>query len=194
MDLIEYIKFPLQDADWVKKILFGCIIFLVPVLNIIIIGYYIQCIQLGFERKQILPEWDNWPDIIRDGLVGLVILVIYLLIPLILASFLGSIPVLGIFLASILFICIGALIPIAITHYAFQRDFKDAFRIISVIDTVNQVGRDYLAAYILIVFAVAFGLAIIIVMPYLAILGILLLFYSGIVFSNYIGRLTYSSP
>jgi len=189
MDLTQYIKFPLQDREWIKKVIFGCIIFLVPVLNIIIIGYFIKCIEMGREKRQSLPEWDNWTDIIRDGFLGLVIAIIYLVIPIILAQFLSVIPIAGIFLSSIILILIGAVIPIAIANYSIRRDFKDAFEFAKIIYRLNHITKHYFTVYILMTLATVIGIFFILMMPLFAFLGILLMFYLGIVFSNLVGMM-----
>ena len=41
MDLREYLLFPFRDPDWVRKLLLGCVVTLLPVVNILTLGYFL---------------------------------------------------------------------------------------------------------------------------------------------------------
>ena len=74
MDLYHYIRFPFNDREWFKKLGLGCIIILAPIINILALGYFVKCIKMGAQGRHLLPFWDDWEDLLRDGLMALVII------------------------------------------------------------------------------------------------------------------------
>ncbi|MDD3269733.1 MAG: DUF4013 domain-containing protein [Syntrophomonadaceae bacterium] len=189
MNFKSLLMYPFQDKDWIKKILMGCVISIVPVLNLLTLGYFLKCIQIGITRHQVLPEWEDWADHIREGFMAFLIALIYLLIPILLAISLLSVPVLGVFLVAIVVLLIGLLIPLAWAAYSESKNFMDAFRIKEIIIKLSQILNHYLAAYLFTVLLTTLGLSIILLLPQLAFLGVLVIFYCGIVFFYLLGSI-----
>jgi hypothetical protein len=71
LDYGEFIKFPFQDREWLKKMVLGCIILIIPIVNILALGYFVECIRLGMQGKNFLPEWSDWEFYMRQGLMAL---------------------------------------------------------------------------------------------------------------------------
>lgn len=189
MNLKNLLMYPFQDKDWVKKLLFGCVVSLVPVLNILTLGYFLVCTRMGISGHSGLPEWEDWGEYVRQGFMAFIIAVIYLLIPILLALPLISVPVVGVFLLAIVVLLIGLLIPIALVAYSERQDFMDAFRIKEILGRLSRILHPYVAAYLLAAFVVTLGLSMVLLLPYLAFLGVLLIFYCGVVFFYLLGSI-----
>jgi len=123
-------------------------------------GYMVEIVR-RVVRSQVdgLPEWDNWGDLIAEGLKVLVIQIVYAL-PIIIASFCLIIPAaaadsaegLSVFLSVVLscFIVLWAIfativLPAATAIYAATGDLAAAFRFGEVFALV----RDNLSTYLI---------------------------------------------
>lgn len=189
MDFREYLLFPLRDPDWVRKLLLGCVVTLIPVVNILTLGYFIACLEMGLRGRQILPEWREWSELAYDGLQGLIICLAYLGIPLLLSLLLLSLPGIGSLLAAVIFLILGLMLPVAIAAFSVSRDFRDAFRLPEIFFQTNRILSNYISAYLATVFVICLGAVINLMVPLLAVLGSLLIFYTGSVFFNLVGLL-----
>ncbi len=194
MDFYHYIRFPIRDKDWVKKILLGCVISIVPVLNILSFCYFVECMKYGIAGRKRLPDWERWESFVREGIAAFLIALGYLLIPLILAFPLLHIPLVGGFLLSIIILAIGLIIPLSIANYLKAHYPMDAINIKDIFFTLGRVASDYIPAYFAAIFYTALGFTIILLFPYLSFLGVLLMFYCGIVFFHFTGSLIDSCP
>ena len=189
MDLYHYIKLPFSDKDWVKKILLGCVISIVPVLNILCLCYFVECMKFGMAGCQRLPEWERWENFVREGIIAFFISLGYILIPLMLAFPLLHIPMVGGFLVSIIILAVAMIIPLAIGNYLKHHYPMDAINFKEIFYTMSRVASSYMPAYFIAVFSTVLGLIIILLFPYLSFLGVLLIFYFGMVFFHYTGSL-----
>ena len=190
MDWQEYIQIPFQDDAWIKKMLIGSLICLVPIANLLLLGYAIACMDMGMRGRRALPEWNNWDDYLRDALAALAILLAYLLIPIILILALAGIPLMGTVLGAIICLLAGAMIPMALAAYTFCRQPADAFRFTDLLKRIGAKLDSYIFAYLFIVLALTIGLAIMVSLPYLAFVGALLIFYATVVFSYLVGHIS----
>lgn len=189
MDLREYLLFPFRDPDWVRKMLLGCVITLLPIVNILTLGYFLACLEAGLRGRQMLPEWDGWADLFNDGLQVLIISLVYLGIPLLLGVLLLSLPGIGSLLAAIILLIMGTMLPIAIGAFSLSRDFRDAFRMSEIFFHTNKIINEYISAYLTTALAICLGTVIYLLAPLLSILGALIIYYAGSVFFNLVGML-----
>ncbi|HOB12513.1 MAG TPA: DUF4013 domain-containing protein [Syntrophomonadaceae bacterium] len=189
MDLREYLLFPFRDPDWVRKLLLGCVVTLLPIVNILTLGYFLACLEAGLRGHQMLPEWDGWAELFNDGLQVLIICVVYLGIPLVLAVLLLSLPGIGSLLAAIIFLILGTMLPIAIGAFSLSRDLRDAFRMSEIFFYTNRIINEYISAYLTTALAICLGIVIYLLVPLLSILGALIIYYAGSVFFNLVGLL-----
>lgn len=63
-------------SDW-KKLLIGLVISIIPVVNLISIGYQLECARLTLKKKNELAEWNDYLNLFIDGLLASVIALIY---------------------------------------------------------------------------------------------------------------------
>ena len=172
MDIGKSFTFVFEDDDWIIKILIAAAILFVGVLfswllliplllAVALLNGYMMEITRRVTRGQVdgLPEWENWGDLIADGLKVLVIQIVYML-PIIIASFCLIVPAavaessegLSAFLSLILgcFMVIWAILativmPAATAIYAATDDLAAAFRFGEVFALV----RDNLSTYLI---------------------------------------------
>ena len=101
-EIIQTFKKPFTD---VKKLLIGIGLSLIPVVNFITIGYFLECAGLK-KSKPGLPEWNNFGKLFINGFFVFVIGLIYL-IPAVIVLFLVT----GAALASLIATYVGGVIP-----------------------------------------------------------------------------------
>lgn len=85
-DALEY---PTENDNWVKTILIGGALSIFAFLLIPIIfvyGYIVEVIRHSLDGDPTPPEFEDWGDLLVDGLQALVIVIVYLLIPAIVAA------------------------------------------------------------------------------------------------------------
>ncbi|NLB89012.1 MAG: DUF4013 domain-containing protein [Syntrophomonadaceae bacterium] len=189
MDLYNYIKFPFNDREWFKKLGLGSIIFLAPVINILALGYFVKCIKIGARGRRLLPFWDDWEELLRDGIIAVIIIIGYLIIPFLLIPLFFSVPILGVFMQSTVFLVVGLMIPMAIANYTVTNEIRNAFKVDKILHQLSEVLNDYVLAYFLIVLITSISIALIFAMPLLALFCAAINFYFGVIFANYIGQL-----
>ena len=177
MDIGKAFGFVFEDEKWVTKLLIGAGILLAGILfswmlliplilaYVLLAGYGVEIIrQVMRGELDKLPEWDDWGALLRDGLMVLIITVVYAL-PLIIVSFcLGGF--IGIFaedaevvssLASVALSCISLLyaialslvLPAAVAFYAAEDDLGAAFRFGDVFGLVHDNLATYLITFVL---------------------------------------------
>lgn len=193
MDIYNYMKFPFKDREWYKKLGLGCIILLAPIINILALGYFIKCIEIGARGRYLLPFWDDWDELLRNGLIGTAIILAYIMIPILLIPLFLSVPIIGVIMQATTFLIAGLLIPLAIANYAISDEWQNSFKIGTIIKQLSEVISDYVIIYLIMVLITSVSIAIIFVLPLLALLCALINFYLGVIFANYIGQLLYNS-
>ena len=192
-DLKELLGFPFEDRQWFLKLIIGSVIAIVPILNFISLGYFLRCIKYGWTGRRTLPEWHDWGELFRDGCLGAVIILAYLILPLMCGWIMSVLPLVGTFLAAILILILSLVIPMALASYAIQKEFRDAFMLRNILIRAGKVLNYYLTAYLAAVLAVVIGIALLVGVPIIGFLGGLLIFYAGVVFFNLVGFLFYKA-
>jgi hypothetical protein len=189
MDYMEYLKFPFRDREWLKKMLLGCIFMIIPLVNILVLGYFIECIRLGIRGETKLPDWSDWEFHLRQGLMAVLVFLIYLGVPLLFTFILHIVPILGIMVSSIVTLLAGAMVPMALANAAVYGNLMEAFRLGEILYRIKQVIDYYAPAYLIMAVVTALAPAIIVSLPIISFAGVFLMFYSGLVYSNYTGQL-----
>jgi hypothetical protein len=169
MDFKNAIKRPFTD---IKKLIIGIILYALPILNIISSGYLLEILKTPYKK---LPEWKGFGQLFINGLIILIVEIIYF-IPLIILGIIGLaligterltsfivdnqfvlnsdqalallISLWPLVLISILvLIFLAYLIPSAIISYSRNYKFKDAFKFKEIIK--KAFTSKYLLAIIL---------------------------------------------
>ena len=64
MDIVAALKYPLNDRSWLKRLLVGTLILLIPIIGaIILVGYMVSVIQeVASGNEKYLPAWGDWGE------------------------------------------------------------------------------------------------------------------------------------
>jgi hypothetical protein len=176
MDIGKAFTFVFDDEDWVVKILIAAAILLVGILlgvlvipaivaGALLAGYSVEITRRVIHgNPQALPEWDNWGDLLADGIKAIVIGIVYALPVIILIVCLG-VPI-GVLaedaevlssLLSVLLSCLSflwaivmsLLLPAAIAFYAAAGELSAAFRFGEVFAFVRDNLKTYLITFLM---------------------------------------------
>ncbi len=163
MDIGKAFSYVFDDEDWIKKVVIGGLLGIIPIVNFIVVGYALRLIRNvaeGAERP--LPEWDNWGDDFVCGLLVAVAAFLYWLPALIvmgigsgIGALLGSSSDTGdtAALCVTAFQCLGSLwsilvaivFPSAMLQYVMNGEFGDFFKFGTIIAFI----RDNLGNYVI---------------------------------------------
>jgi hypothetical protein len=177
MDIGKSFGFVFEDEQWIVKILIAAAILLVGILFswlllvplilalALLAGYSVE-ITRRVLRGEVskLPEWDNWGELMADGLKVLVIGIVYAL-PIIVVGLCLGIPsgilsndnnALGSVLSGLLSclsliwaIVMSLVLPAAIAKYAAENNLNAAFRFGEVIALVRDNFTTYLITFLM---------------------------------------------
>ncbi len=77
------------EKDFLKKFLIGGALSMVPVLSLV---YFVEVArQLRFQKKLVLPDWENYFDYWKNGYKGVIVFIVYFGVPWILGWLLSEI-------------------------------------------------------------------------------------------------------
>ncbi len=207
-DMGNVVSFPLRDRNWVLKVIIGWLISLVPLVNLLSVGYLTENIRMGMARRRELPDWQDIIGLFSLGITVFVIALLYLLIPMVVllagtggalwaavsgfrlgellqVGFAGGVAVLGL----ILVVLVGVVVPLAIAHYLARGGFYSAFQVREIWERLQNILGEYLVWYLLYTIALIV-LGWLSLVPYVGwILTGLLSFYASLIFANTVGYL-----
>ena len=166
-DIETLVRYPMESDDWIVTVLIGGIALLFSFLIIpwfIVSGYLVRAIRAGMGQAGQPPVFDEWGNLLKEGVVAGVIGFIYQIIPLVvfgvfvggsfLALFTGSdagagLGLLGLFgglfLWWILALVFGYVGFAGVANYAKEGTFGAGFDFGIISDVVTS--REYLIAW-----------------------------------------------
>lgn len=78
MDIGKSFSYVFEDQQWLRKVLIGGVINLIPIVNFAATGYWLEETRRVYEGRELpLPEWDNFGGYFMKGLVSFVATLIY---------------------------------------------------------------------------------------------------------------------
>jgi len=79
MDIGKAFTYVFEDEDWVKKVLIGGVINLIPIVGLLFTsGYMLETLKNVMEGHPLpLPEWDDWGGKFMKGLMAAIIGLVY---------------------------------------------------------------------------------------------------------------------
>ena len=182
MDYGKAFTFVFEDKKWVTKVVIGGILSLIPIVNLIVIGYGLKALKNVAEgAAEPLPEWDDFADYFVQGLMsalgGLVWAIPSIALSMVMA-FLDAVtrnqmdpqsvaaPI-GICLSGLACLSglyglfLGIVLPAATTKYAVTGEFGAFFRFAEIFKYITSNLGPYIIALLLGVvagFIAGFGL------------------------------------
>jgi hypothetical protein len=167
MDSFESIlTYPTERDDWVRTVLIGGVlvflgVFLIPL--IMVYGYALRVIRGSLAGETEPPVFEEWGDMLVEGIQGWIVGLIYMLIPLVVAAITvggammalvtGGSPgaaagglAFGFVLSGVLSLVFGYVAVAAIVNFARKQEFGAAFDF----GTLRRVlvHRDYAVAWL----------------------------------------------
>ncbi len=208
MDYGKMIKFPMNDKDWILKIIIGGILSIIPIINFISFGYEVKVMKNTINKTPFMPEWKGFIELFIKGLIVFVIALLYMIVPLIIFGAVAGFSTLSyaiggftnpygiivailpaLFIGGILFLIIGFILPMAIALYIKSDNFSDAFKFSEILDRIKSIFGEYLASYIILVI-LGFILMLIGLIPLIGwLLSLFGSFYLGVFAFNMFGEL-----
>lgn len=206
--IIEAFKEPVKSQKNIINILTGGVLTLIPVVNLVPLGYLGTKLKKNIEQDRSAVKWDeNIKNLFVRGFFLFVICISYVIIPVLLmclgGQFIlnlsgGRIFSLFYFRGQILNL-IGALsllialyfLPFAICLYLEESNIRMAFKFDRILDKILKIPRDYTILYVVIVaLLAASAIAIFLFMNWL--IGFMIcgfvLFYDGLVITNLLSK------
>ena len=206
MDIVETVKFPGNDVEWLKKIVIGGILMLIPIVNFIAMGYYIKTMRRGIDGESDLPEWDDWGNLFVKGLFSVIVVFIYMLIPIAVlflsigGAAISSIAsddvspasigtIIGGSLVSVVLMFIALLLlPMAFSIYAKEDSIGALFKFGETLSRIKSVIGEYTIA-IIVFYALLLVVNLINIIPFIGwVLMIFANFYVALVAANMFGK------
>ncbi len=143
-DYEKAIRRPFQD---INKLIIGSFLSIIPIVNLLVTGYFVYAAKNTMKKKDAIPEWDNWAELFIKGLSVAIIGLIYSLPALVLLFLGGGILVTVItdsmlartmpaliagggllVLAGLFFLLLsGLIVPMALMSFVDKGNFGDAF-------------------------------------------------------------------
>jgi len=147
--------FMFEDRAWPGKVILGGVFILLSCVIIgipFILGYQLEMSRRAYENKEVpLPEWDNMGDKFTQGLIFLIIVIIYW-IP---GSLLFLLPCLGPCFSLVYALIFALIAPYITTKFALTRDFNEAFNFQKIMEFVKANIGDIV---IVILISIAMGI------------------------------------
>ena len=205
MDIGSSFSYMFQDEDWIKKILIGGVVGLIPIVNFAAIGYMIQTIRNVRDGQALpLPEWDEFGKYFVDGLWIALIFLVWA-IPIIVVACLQGVGTAvladassdaanALSIISACFACvtvlwglvIAAVSPAIMVRYAEVGEFMAGFQFSEIVDIIRANVRSYIIVVLLMWVAAliaSFGVI-------LCVIGVIFTqFWSYLVAGNLMGQL-----
>lgn len=158
-------SFMFEDKDWVQKILIGGAFVLLSFILIgipFVLGYLLVLIKNASEGRPLpLPTWDDMGTKFTNGLMFLIVIIVWA-IPLALVHFiLWLIPCIGWLGSILLSIATAMLYPYIAVRFARSNNFADAFDFAGIIAFFTQNFTNLLIVAIMsIVFSIIAGFGV----------------------------------
>lgn len=170
MDFGRAIGFVFKDSEWVKKVLIGGLIFIIPLIGAFVVyGYALEVARRAYQNDDTLPEWNDFGGYLTHGFIAWVGAFIWA-IPIGLIAACAFVP--GIALSGddggaggLLFFfgyCLAiplllvyqvTVFPILMARYAVLRNFGALFQFSEIIDEVRRAGSNLLMMLLIVIVA-----------------------------------------
>jgi len=204
MDIGSSFTYMFEDENWLKKLLIGGIVAIIPIVNFAALGYLVQVIRNTRDGHPTpLPEWDQFGAYFMDGLWIFLIILVYLIpvflllcVQVVSTMALGSnkdaesaVAILSSCLSCLMGLwglVVAILIPAVLIRYAEVGEFMAGFRFSEVFSVITANIGGYVVVLLLMWVASFVGQLGII----LCVIGVIFTsFWANLVGGNLIGQL-----
>lgn len=205
VDIEELATYPTESDDWLLTVLVGGVALLLAFIIIpifAVMGYLVRAIRAGMADAEEPPIFDDWGDLLTEGLVATIIVAVYQIIPFVVFMVFvgGSVLAIltgtdagagvgivglmgGLFVAWILSLVFGYLGLAGVANYAREGSFGAGFDVDVIKDVATS--RAYLVAWAWVIginIVVAIITSLLNIIPFLgALIGVFVSFYALII-------------
>jgi len=171
MDFAKAFTYVFDDEEWVKKVLIGGVLSLIPIVNLVTVGYWLKVLKNVAEgAAKPLPEWDDFGDYFVKGLMSMLASLIWAIPIILMGAATAAISALtgydsagttnaaGPFvmclwgmscLSGIWGLFLGLVLPAAHAVYAVKGDFAAFFRLDEIKNYITANLGNYIIALLL---------------------------------------------
>lgn len=205
VDIETLATYPMESDDWLLTILVGGVMALLSFLVVpwfVISGYMVRAIRAGMDGAAEPPVFDEWGELLREGLVAGIIGLVYQIIPLaVFVVFVGSSLLAfltgseagagfgllglfgGFFLWWVLSLVFGYVGLAGIANYAREGTFGAGFDTGTIVEVATSGDYALAWAYVVVLNIVAgVVVGVLNVVPFLgAIVGVFVSFYALVI-------------
>lgn len=169
MDFGKSLTYPFDDSEWVTKFLIGGLLSLIPIVNLIVLGYVLKVIKNVAEGvEHPLPNWDDFEGFFVAGLMATLATVVWALPMFLLGAMLavtaaisrngGSQELSAFWVCSMGVSClmmlyglfVGALLPAAYTKYAISGQIAAFFRLADIWQFISDNLGNYVISLLFV--------------------------------------------
>ncbi|MFC6733196.1 MULTISPECIES: DUF4013 domain-containing protein [unclassified Haladaptatus] len=198
--LSEALSYPRNGDNWLKTIAIGGVLTLLSFLIVpifLVQGYFMRILRSAVRGEAGAPEFDEWMDLLTEGLMSFVIALVYVGIPGIIftvgmfvlgfgavagaqtgsSGLMAGLGIVGLLFGLVMFVVLllaGYVVPAAMANFATKQSFGAGFEFGTVMSIA--LTSDYLVAWLLAI-VVSIVLGTIAGMLTAILVGIFLLFY-----------------
>jgi len=168
------LQYPIKN--WVKLIILG-IILIIPIVNLIVLGYYLRIIKSTLAGLDELPDFERVGELFIDGIKILIVCIIYAIVPLIFYALSFAFPGSVFFIIAAIFVIIISIFAyMGIANMAYYNsEISAALRYREILDRIATIGwGNYLLWWIILMLIITIAGFIIDIVG-----GILLFFVLG---------------
>jgi hypothetical protein len=172
MDIGKSFSFVTADKDWVKKVAIGGVVSIVPIVNLMAIGYGIRVLRnVAEDRANPLPEWDDWGGDFMKGLLVALASLVYALPAMLVSGIVAAIAAMAenssgdaqgvVALFTVALNCIvglwslavGLWVPGAMVNFADKATFGSMFEFKRIWELITENLGNYFTAIVVMVLA-----------------------------------------
>jgi len=207
LDIGQELKSPTLDGEWLKKVIIGGILNMIPIVNLLAYGFMVRKFKMAVMGETQLPEWKGWGELFVQGLKYLVVSLVYMIVPVLvllvmfaltgLSAYTGGwqspnmwltmVPAFGVY--AVLALVFFFFVPMAIARLAATNSMGQAVQIGDIYRRIKMVFGDYLVAYVVII-VIYLAVSLLGFIPVVGwLLMIFVLFYVLLVFASMFGKL-----
>jgi hypothetical protein len=157
MDFGKAFSFVFDDEDWIKKILVGGLLMLIPIIGgLVVLGWAVEITKRVIKGDaEVLPDWSDFGGYLTKGFLVFVVAFVFML-PVILIQGCSSLPYLYqnadetmVSIFTVISICVGCfttlysilaylVLPAAIGRYAVTNVLGEAFKLGAIYKMVKE--------------------------------------------------------
>lgn len=143
-------SFVVGQGNWIKKVIIGGLLLLLPIVGwLFVTGYGVKLIRGVANGSEELPEWAEWGDLLTQGLFIYVAGLIYW-IPGAILSRMGE---QGAMVSTLWGIVVAMLLPAAVIRFVVSRDFGAFFDFNEILGFIRETFSDYVVVVLLMILA-----------------------------------------